>query len=455
MESVLQPPAKLGIAAAAPAHLSAQWFERARKVLAGGISSSARATTSGPRRYPLYMTRGEGAHLWDANGHEFIDYLLTFGSCVRGHANPEITRALHHQVDEGTMFGTCNTLEVELAEQICRMVPHADLVRYANSGSEAILGAIRAARGFTGKTRIVKFEGHYHGWVDQVAVSNRPDAKDIGPLVSPSSVPHSRGIPSGMVSDVIICPWNQPAILRQILDAHEGEIAAVIAEPIVANNACIMPQEGFLQILREECTRRGLVLIFDEIVTGFRTRPGGAQQLFGINADISVFSKALGGGLPISAFAGKRSIMQLIGENSVKHGGTYNGNPLCAAAALATLQTLENPQRQRQMAAHGQLLMDSIRRAASDCCIPCCVQGPGAMFQVIFNADGAAPLHFRDLYAAQPARYAAFQAALLEAGVFVTPSHMACWFISTAHTDEDIERTAAAIAPAMKRVAQI
>jgi glutamate-1-semialdehyde 2,1-aminomutase len=222
------------------------------------------------------MTHGWGSRIWDADENEYVDFLNSYGSTILGHANPGLVQAVSRQLELGTMFGTCNTPEVELAERIQRMVPCAELVRFANSGSEAICGAIRAARGYTGKNKILKFEGHYHGWVDVLAISNRPSAEEWGPLQTPASRPHSPGIPSGVVQDVIICPWNDADILRSILDRHGSELAAVIAEPIVANNACIMPQPGYLQALRDECTRRGIVLIFDEICTGFRTAPGGA-----------------------------------------------------------------------------------------------------------------------------------------------------------------------------------
>jgi glutamate-1-semialdehyde 2,1-aminomutase len=317
-------------------------------------------------------------------------------------------------------------------------------VRYANSGSEAILGAVRAARGFTGRSKILKFEGHYHGWVDVLAVSNRPSDAESGPLESPTSQPHSRGMPAGVVADVIICPWNQPTILRQILDAHR--------EPIVANNACTMPADGYLQLLRDECAKRGIVLIFDEIVTGFRLAPGGAQEFFNIEPDIAVFSKAIGGGLPISAFAGKRKIMDLIGANTVKHGGTYNGNPLCAAAALHTLRVLSDQSVQKRMRDFGEALMETIVRSARDNGVPCIVQGAGSMFQVVFGLTEA-PTHYRDLHAADMNRYGAFRHELLKRGVHANSGGLACWFLSSAHGSDDLELTIDAIAAAMKAIA--
>ncbi|MFG3051599.1 aspartate aminotransferase family protein [Kitasatospora sp. NPDC048239] len=420
-------------------------FDRAKKSLAGGVSSSSRITSTGPHPYPLYIERGSGAHIWDADGNEYVDFLISYGSAVVGHADPEITRALGEVLRTGTMFGTCNLPEVELAEQIQKMVPCADLVRYANSGSEAIQGAVRAARGFTGRSRILKFEGHYHGWVDALAISNRPTAAEVGPYEAPAAVPHSPGIPAGVVDDVVVCPWNDQDAFRTALDAHRGELAAVICEPIVANNACTMPDPGFLELLREECTRRGVVLVFDEVCTGFRTGPGGAQSLFGVVPDLAVYSKALGGGLPIAAFAGRADIMGEVAANRVKHGGTYNGSPLCATAALVTLTRLADPAVTGWIDEAGRRVMTAVRRASRDHGVPCAVQGVGAMFQVVFSADGAPTRQYRDTLTLDQRRYDAFRHALLERGIHVNAYGLACWFVSAAVTADDVEAACAAI----------
>jgi glutamate-1-semialdehyde 2,1-aminomutase len=424
---------------------SSAWFGRAKQALAGGISSSARATATVDQPYPLYMHRGSGGRVEDVDGNVFVDFLLSYGALILGHANPKLVQAATEQLQRGTMFGTANTAEVELAEAICRMVPCADLVRYANSGSEAICGAVRAARGFTGKTKLLKFEGHYHGWVDVLAVSNRPALAEAGPKSSPNSVAHSRGIPAGVVGDVVICPWNDPATLRSILDAHAGEFAAAIAEPIVANNACTMPLPGYLELLRDECTKRGIVLIFDEIVTGFRLAPGGAQEHFGVVPDIAVFSKAIGGGFPISAFAGIRKVMEPIGANQVKHGGTYNGSSLCAAAAVTVLRQIARPETLSLIRRHGERLMEAIRRAAHDHAVPCCVQGDGTMFQVVFSAAGQPTSNYRELLASDTRRYAQFHDALLCRGVHTNTSGSACWFLCTEHDDDDFTMACEAI----------
>lgn len=432
---------------------SRSWFERAQRVLAGGISSSARATSTGPLPHPLYLVRGQGAHVWDADDNVYIDYLLSYGSAVLGHADARIEAALTRVLSEGTMFGTCSVPEVLLAERICRMVPCAELVRYANSGSEAIQGAVRAARGFTGRSGLLKFEGHYHGWADVLAVSNRPSPAQAGAYDAPASQPHSPGIPAGVVDDVVICPWNDVNVLRAILDKHEDRLAAVICEPIVANCACTMPQAGYLETLREECTQRGVLLIFDEICTGFRTAPGGAQELFGVEPDLAVYSKALGGGLPISAFAGRRDIMQRVATNTVKHGGTYNGSPLCASAASVVLDALADPAVTRRIDACGEAVMDAMRGLARAHGVPCAVQGVGAMFQVVFSSDGRPTRHYRDLFAIDAHRYAAFHWDLLRRGVHVNATATACWFVSPALTDSDVEHTCQAVDAAFRALA--
>lgn len=444
-----------------PTDESRNWFARASAVLAGGISSSARASTTGDLPWPLYITRGRGDRIWDADGNEFLDYLLSYGSVILGHQDAGLTETVTSQLAAGTMFGTCNTVEVELAEQITHMVPGAELVRFSNSGSEAICGAIRAARGFTGRNKILKFEGHYHGWVDVLAVSNRPGAAEAGPLDHPRSLPHSRGIPAGIVQDVLIAPWNHRTQTESLLCEHESEMAAVILEPIVANNACTMPEPGFLQWLREQCDRRGILLIYDEIVTGFRLARGGAAEYFGITPDLFVWSKALGGGFPISAFAGRRDVMAPVAANTVKHGGTYNGNPLSAAAALATLRRINQPGVLESIHRHGEAIIDTIRRSAAHYGVPCCVQGVGAMFQVVFTTDGRPLRHYRDLLKADTRRYAVFRQALLELGVHINSSGSACWFVSAAHAEDDaagaadLQHTCAAVEQAMKICASV
>lgn len=428
---------------------STEMFSRAKKSLAGGVSSSARIPPSGT--VPIYIDRGLGSHVWDIDGNEYIDCLLSYGTLIAGHVHPSVSSALEKQILKGMMFGTCNVPEVELAELICRLVPCAELVRYSNSGSEAISGAIRAARGFSGKNKILKFEGHYHGWTDVLAVSQRPGLSEAGDFNAPQSLPHSKGIPSGVVDDVVICPWNEPEILKTILEKNKDDIAAVIAEPIVANNGCIMPQKDYLELLREECTKRKIVLIFDEIVTGFRAAPGGAQQYYNVIPDIAVFSKAIGGGMPISAFAGKKEIIEPVAQNSVKHGGTYNGNPMSSVSAIETLRLIENPEVIKKVHSRGQEIMETIKRSAEDNKISCHVQGLGSMFQVLFT-DKEKISNYRDLFDVDTKKFAAFREALFNRGVLINTSFSACWFLSIAHSDEDIRMVCDAVDSSMKEI---
>lgn len=424
---------------------SRAWFDRARRSLAGGISSSARLTSTGPHPYPLYLREGSGARVRDVDGNEYIDHLIAYGCAVLGHASPLLAGALAPLLTTGTMFGTCTTEEVELAERIQAMVPCAELVRFANSGSEAVQGAVRAARGFTGRSLVLKFEGHYHGWSDTLAVSNRPTPEQAGPAAAPRSVPHSPGIPPGVVDDVVVCPWNDPDALRTVLAAHRGRLAAVICEPIVANNACTMPAPGYLELLRELCTAYGVPLIFDEVCTGFRTGPGGAQGLYQVVPDLAVFAKALGGGVPIAAFAGRRALMEPLAEGRVKHGGTYNASPLCATAALTTLRALADPATTGWMEEAGRRIMAAVRRAAHDRGVPCAVQGVGAMFQVVFTPDGAPTRNYRELLAADRGRYDVFRHELLRRGVHVNAYGAACWFVAAAVTEDEVAATCAAV----------
>ncbi|GAA2242382.1 glutamate-1-semialdehyde 2,1-aminomutase [Streptomyces amakusaensis] len=439
-DSLERPAPALGGTAA-----SRELFARAKGSLAGGISSSSRLTSTGPHPYPLYMSSGSGARIRDVDGNEYIDYLISYGSAILGHAHPSLTSGLTEVLARGTMFGTCNVPEVELAELITDMVPCAELVRFANSGSEAVQGAVRAARGHTGRTKILKFEGHYHGWSDTLAVSNRPDEAETGPYGAPRAVPHSPGIPAGVVDDVVVCPWNDPEALHTVLDAHRGEFAAVICEPIVANNACVMPLPGYLERLRDAATAHGAVLIFDEVCTGFRTGPGGAQSLFGVRPDIAVYSKALGGGLPIAAFAGVREVMEPLAAGRVKHGGTYNASPLCATSALITLTALADPAVTRRIEETGLRVAEAIRRAAHDRRIPCAVQGVGAMFQAVFTPDGA-PIHrYRDAFRLHRRRYDTLRHELLRRGVHCNAYGLACWFVPAVVTEDELARTCEAI----------
>ena len=436
---------------------SSRLFQCAKNVLAGGVGSSARAIKTGRIPYPLYITHGKNSHIWDVDGNQFIDYLLSFGSSIMGHSNSEINKAVTESLEKGSMFGLCNVLEVELAEQICKMVPCAQLVRFSNSGSEAVKGALRVARGFTGKELILKFEGHYHGWTDELSISSKPSVETIGIVESPNSVPNSLGVSESSLKDVVVAPWNDFDILTNILDSYEingnSQFAAIICEPVVANNSCIMPKPNYLEFIREECNKRNIILIFDEVVTGFRLAAGGAQQCFNVIPDLTIFSKALGGGFPISAFCGKHEIMTLVGNNTVKQGGTYNSNPLCTAAALATLRSIEKPETLKHIHESGNMLSEAAKKAAIDFSVPIIVHNAGGIFQIIFT-DREAPIYnYRDvLHSADKNKYEIFVQSLLDQGIYANPNGNACWFTSSAHNQDDIHRTCEAIRTSIKKV---
>jgi glutamate-1-semialdehyde 2,1-aminomutase len=298
---------------------------------------------------------------------------------------------------------------------------------------------------------IIKFEGHYHGWTDVLAVSTRPSEKNVGPFDSPNRDVMTLGIPSAVSNDVLVLPWNDRSILTAAMNRHKDRLAAIITEPIAANNACTMPTKGFLEFLQSECQNRGIVLIFDEVCTGFRVAPGGAQGLYGVRPDLSIFSKALGGGLPISAFGGSKAIMELVASDKVRHGGTYNGNSLCTAGSLAVLRELRDKSIQFRIKSHGSLIMHSLVTSARDHEIPCVVQGIPSMFQIVFGLTKPTQ-QYRQLLHADAKLYTLFREALLENGVHITPSHLAYWTVSASHTNEDAETTKFAIASAMKRV---
>lgn len=423
---------------------SRAWFDRAQASLAGGISSSSRLTSTGPHPYPLYMASGSGTRIRDVDGNDYIDYLISYGSAVLGHAPPQLTEALTAVLHTGTMFGTCNTPEVELAELIRDMVPCAELVRFANSGSEAVQGRCAPPAGTpdtrrSSSSKATTTAGPTHSPSPTAPVPPRPPLRRAPPRAPLPRhtrrgrrrrrrlpVERSRGSPHG--------PRRPPR-----------ELAAVICEPIVANNACTMPDPGYLDLLRDECTAREIVLIFDEVCTGFRTGPGGAQTMFDVTPDIAVFSKALGGGLPIAAFAGQRHVMEPLARGLVKHGGTYNSSPLCATSALVTLRGLNRPETTERIDDSGRRIMETIRRAAHDRRIPCAVQGVGAMFQTVFTPDGAPTRQYRDLLHADQARYHAFRHELLKRGVHANAYGMACWFVAATVTEDELAITCEAV----------
>lgn len=421
-------------------------MERARRVIAGGVNSNVRLTAV-PR--PLFFSHGEGPRITDVDGNTYIDYVLGQGPLIHGHSHPELLKAATEGMQRGMMFAAQHDLEIELAERICARVPTADLVRFGSSGSEVIQAAFRIARAHTGRSKIVKFEGHYHGWFDNVLVSVAPPLDQAGPREAPRAVPTSKGQNDAALEDLIVLPWNDPELLEQTLRARAHEIAAVITEPIMCNVGCILPQPGYLEKLRALCDELGIVWILDEVITGFRVAPGGAQEYLDLRPDLCTFGKAMAGGFPIACLAGRREFMELL-MAGVNHSGTYNANILVVAASIACLDLLsrEDGAAYRNLFRLGGRLRDGIAAIAEEQGVPIQVQGPGPMFHVAF-AD--APLtDYRAATKQDTPRYHRLTAALMDRGV--RPLERGLWYVSTSHTDREIDETLNVFADALKTV---
>lgn len=418
-------------------------WERARRVLPGGVSSNVKMDE---QPHPMFFTRAEGCRLHDADGNVYIDYTCGYGPVILGHAYPPVVEAVQRAAASGFIYGGQHEGEVVLAERLAAVVPCIEMVRYSSTGSEAVAAAVRLARAYTGRTKVVRFSGHYHGWFDEQLIAThappgrdgRPDLESAGQL--PSSADH-----------ILVAPWNDADALAHVLAAHADHVAAVLMEPIMCNSGVIMPSAGYLERVRTLCTSHDIVLIFDEVITGFRVHMGGAQALLGVTPDLAVFGKALANGFPLSCVGGRREIMELISSGRVVHAGTFNGNPLGVAAALATLEELgrSDGAAYRHLTAMGRRLMHGIREAAAIRDIPLLVQGPGPVFYIWFT-DAPAITDYTASARVSRDPYTSFAAALLAGGVRVIPGGR--WYVSCSHGEEDIDRTCQAVARALDAV---
>jgi glutamate-1-semialdehyde 2,1-aminomutase len=424
-------------------------YEKTRKHLAGGVSSNVRYAAT---PVPLFFARGEGARLYDVDGNVHIDYVLGNGPAILGHAPRKVVEAVAASLDEGQLFAAQNPREAELAERLTKLLPSAEVVRFTSSGTEAVLMAMRLARAFTGRDKILKFEGHYHGWSDQAFISARPPLNEAGPADAPVPVAGSPGMPASVLGDVAVCGWNDLELLEQALERHRGEIAAVIMEPIMVNGGAILPAPGYLAGVKDLCRKHGALFILDEVITGFRVGLGGAQAKFGVSADLSIYAKAVAAGFPLALVAGRRDIMDTLLDKGVMHGGTYNGNVQSMAAALAALDLLEagGGALYRDLEERGTELMQGLSFLARKHKLPILVQGMPAIFQTFFTT-GPAPRNYRESAACDRDAMLAFHAALQEEGVRAQQAGK--WFLSTAHDKPVIEETLAAADRAMSRVA--
>ena len=424
---------------------SRKLFERARTILPGGVDSPVRAFQA-VGGAPLFVRRASGARLHDVDGNSFIDYVMSWGPAIHGHAPKGLVKAVAAAARQGTSFGAPSPLEHELGERVRDLMPSMERVRFVSSGTEATMSAVRVARAATRRDKIVKFEGCYHGHADGFLVKAGSGAMTLG-------VPTSPGVSKAIAADTLLAPYNDLRFVDALCDANEGQIAAVIVEPIAGNMGVVPPADGFLSGLRDLCTRRGIVLIFDEVISGFRAAPGGAQQVFGITPDITCLGKIIGGGLPVGAYGGRADLMDMVAPaGPVYQAGTLSGNPLAMTAGLWALKRL-TPKIYKDLARRGALLAAGFADAARDANVPLQVNAFGSLVTPFFTS---APVRdFTSALAANTGAYATFFQGMLMRGVYGPPSQFEAWFLSAAHTDRDIAKTVSAARGAMREVAQV
>jgi len=408
-------------------------FERAQRTIPGGVNSPVRAFRS-VGRTPLFIERASGATVYDADGNAFVDYVGSWGPMILGHGNGRVIEALKRALGSGTSFGAPTELEVKMAELITRMMPSLEMVRMVNSGTEATMSAVRLARAFTGREKIIKFEGCYHGHGDAFLIKAGSGAMTL-------SVPDSPGVPSGVAAGTLTASFNDLGSVERLVDLHRGTVAAVIVEPVVGNMGCVPPENGFLEGLRSLCTREGMLLIFDEVMTGFRVAPGGAQGLYGIRPDLTTLGKIIGGGLPVGAYGGRRDVMQMVAPSGPMYqAGTLSGNPLAMTAGYETLSILlEEHDFYSRLEAKSRRLAEGIQGTMTSLGLPLTQNRVGSMATLFFT-----PVRVRDYATALNAdtnRFALYFRAMLERGIYLAPSQFEAGFVSIAHSEQDIDRT--------------
>ncbi|MBI2938267.1 MAG: glutamate-1-semialdehyde 2,1-aminomutase [Thaumarchaeota archaeon] len=419
---------------------SKELFERAKKIMPGGVNSPVRAFSP----YPFFTARAEGSKLIDVDGRTYIDYCLSYGPLILGHANPVIIEAVKEKLNEGTMYGTPTELEIEFAETVAKAVPCIEMMRAISSGTEATMHAIRAARGHTGRDKIVKFEGCYHGAHDYVLVKAGSGASTFGS-------PDSLGVPRDTVKNTVVLPYNDVEAFEEAVRKEGSEIAAVILEPVVGNAGVILPEKGYLQALRKITEKNGIVLIFDEVITGFRLALGGAQEYYGVKPDLVTLGKIIGGGFPIGAYGGKREIMSKISPvGPIYQAGTLSGNPVSVTAGLTVLNILMEKRLEIYggLEKNGNKMAKGLRDYASDAGIEAQVNNVASMFQIFFT--GTPVKDYASAKSSDTKRFTKYHRNLLQKGVFIPPSQFETCFLSTAHTDEDLNRTLEAMGTAIK-----
>lgn len=424
---------------------SEELFKAAQKVIPGGVNSPARAFR-GVGGQPLFIDHAEGAFIWDADDNRYIDYVLSWGPLILGHANREVVEALQLAAKRGTSYGAPTALEVELAELVCELVPSAEQVRLVNSGTEATMSVLRLARAYTGRDKIIKLQGNYHGHADFLLVQ-------AGSGVATLGLPDSPGVPKGAAQDTLTAPFNDLEAIEALFKKFGAEIAGIILEPVAGNMGLILPVEGYLAGLQELCARHGALLIFDEVMTGFRVALGGAQEYYGVTPDLTALGKVIGGGLPVGAYAGRREIMQTVAPaGPMYQAGTLSGNPLAVTAGITTLKKLREPGVFENMVAGATKVREGIAAAAEAAGVPLYPTQAGTMFCFFFNEQPVT--NWETASASDTKRFARFFHAMLERGIYFPPSQFESWFFSTAHKTEAIVATIQAAQTAFVEIAE-
>jgi len=425
---------------------SRRLFAEARRVIPGGVNSPVRAFGS-VGGVPRFIDRGRGCRIWDVDGNEYIDYVGSWGPLILGHANPAILRALRKTLARGTSFGAPTEIETRLAEAIRRALPAVQMVRMVSSGTEATMSAIRLARGVTGRARVLKFDGCYHGHSDGLLVG-------AGSGVATLGIPGSPGVPEAMTELTVQAPYNDLAAVANAFAHWPDEIACVIVEPVAGNMGCVPPEPGFLRGLRELCDRHGALLIFDEVMTGFRVAHGGAQRLYRVKPDLTCLGKVVGGGMPAAAYGGLRKWMRRVAPaGDIYQAGTLSGNPLAMAAGLATLEQLERPGVYDTLAARATAIADGLHGLAVEAGVEFVSTSVGGMFGFYFHPGPVR--NFEEAKKSHTARFRSFFAGMLERGVYLAPSAFEAGFVSLAHRPKDVDQTLEAARGALRRAARI
>ena len=412
--------------------ISRQLFKRAQRAIPGGVNSPVRAFKA-VELPPLFAERGEGQYLFDADGNRYLDFLMSWGAIILGHAHEEITDAIVQASIRGTGYGLSTAIEAELAETIKDAFPSIESLRLVNSGTEAVMSAVRLARGFTGRNKVLKFEGGYHGHSDGLLAK-------AGSGLATFGIPASAGVPATFTAETLVARFNDPASVTALCQAHSDDLACILVEPVAGNMGVVPPEPGFLEGLRAACDHTGALLIFDEVITGFRLAWGGAQERYGIAADLTTLGKIIGGGLPVGAFGGRKKIMdKLAPQGDVYQAGTLSGNPVVVAAGLAVLKTLRRLKPYKELEQKAEFLAEGIKQAARDTGVPLHIGRVGCMFTIFFCDNPVTD--YPSARRADSKRYAAFFADVLNHGVLFPPSQWEACFLSTAHTINDLEKT--------------